>query len=104
MVQLVQKIYTKLVPISSIMRLIKIPEGGVKVLVQGIARAQVKDILADENILSVHVQEMAPYQPTEDVAHHVKLIKEQAEKISLSSHAFSPDFHIILSKCMILTK
>lgn len=84
--------------ISSIMRLIKIPEGGVKVLVQGIARAQVKDILADENILSVHVQEMAPYQPTEDVAHHVKLIKEQAEKISLSSHAFSPDFHIILSK------
>lgn len=84
--------------ISSIMRLIKIPEGGVKVLVQGIARAQVKDILAEEKTLSVHVQEMPAYESNDAIAHHIKLIKDQAEKISLSSHAFSPDFHVILSK------
>ena len=36
--------------ISSIMRLIKIPEGGVKILVQGICRAHVKEIITDNDI------------------------------------------------------
>lgn len=85
--------------ISSIMRLIKIPEGGVKILVQGIAKARVKDIITDEDILTVLAEEIAPDQSeSEDLSQHIKLIKEQAEKISTSNHAFSPDFHIILSK------
>jgi ATP-dependent Lon protease len=87
--------------ISSIMRLIKIPEGGVKILVQGIAKARVKDIITDEDVLTVRAEEIpvdTPELETEDLSQHIKLIKEQAEKISASNHAFSPDFHIILSK------
>lgn len=85
--------------ISSIMRLIKIPEGGVKILVQGIAKARVKDIITDGDILTVQAEELAPEESkAEDLSQHIKLIKEQAEKISTSNHAFSPDFHIILSK------
>ncbi len=86
--------------ISSIMRLIKIPEGGVKILVQGICRARVKEIITDNDTLNVSVEAMA--DPTDDnsqeLLQHIKLIKEQAEKISASTHSFSPDFHIILSK------
>lgn len=47
--------------ISTIMRLIKIPEGGVKILVQGIAKARVKNIITDEDILTVQAEEL----PTE---------------------------------------
>ncbi len=86
--------------ISSIMRMIKIPEGGVKILVQGIAKARVKSILTEENVLSVVAEEIPPIENEDqnEITQHVKLIKEQAEKISSSSHSFSPDFHIILSK------
>ena len=35
--------------VASIMRLIKIPEGGIKILVQGICKAQAKNIMASED-------------------------------------------------------
>src|SRR3989344_6958648 len=77
--------------ISSIMRMIKIPEGGVKILVQGISKAQVKTISTSDNILSVSVEEMAENssENSESINEYIKLIKDQAEKISMSSHAFS---------------
>ncbi len=85
--------------ICSIMRLIKIPEGGVKILVQGIVKAHVKDILTENDILMVEVDHIpVPAEKPEDLAQHIKIIKEQAERIHSSSHAFSPDFHVILSK------
>ena len=86
--------------ISSIMRLIKIPEGGVKILVQGICRARVKDIITDNDVLNVLVDPLIEnYDETsQELVHHIRLIKEQAEKISSSTHSFSPDFHLILSK------
>lgn len=85
--------------ICSIMRLIKIPEGGVKILVQGIVKAQVKDITTENDILMVEVDHLpAPAEQAEDLAQHIKIIKEQAERIHASNHAFSPDFHVILSK------
>lgn len=85
--------------ICSIMRLIKIPEGGVKILVQGIVKAHVKDIITENDILMVEVDHLpAPVEQAEDLAQHIKIIKEQAERIHASNHAFSPDFHVILSK------
>ena len=35
--------------VASIMRLIKIPEGGIKILVQGICKAEAQDIIASED-------------------------------------------------------
>lgn len=85
--------------ISSIMRIIKIPEGGVKVLVQGICKARVKEIITDDNILNVSVEAMTDEPLSmEAAAPYIRNIKEISEKISASNHAFSPDFHIILSK------
>lgn len=86
--------------IASIMRLIKIPEGGVKILVQGIAKAQVNDLVAYEDILKAQIEPIyfEEDQDNTEVAAQIKNIKSVAETISTSSHALSPDFHIILSK------
>lgn len=85
--------------ISTIMRLIKIPEGGVKILVQGLSRARVKSILAEEEILNVVVENFVQDETESETLNTlVKMIKETAEKVGAGNHNFSPDFHIILSK------
>jgi len=85
--------------ISSIMRLIKIPEGGIKILVQGISRARVTDIITDENILNAVTEPLEEEMlAQEELLPYIKNIKEVAEKISISNQSFSPDFHIILGK------
>ena len=86
--------------IASIMRLIKIPEGGIKILVQGICKAQVQDIIASEDNLQATVckLEMPVARNKEEVHAHIKNIKSLTERMAMAGNSFSPDFHIILSK------
>ncbi len=42
--------------VATILRMMKLPEGGVKILVQGTHRAKVEKILTDENILTVKLK------------------------------------------------
>ena len=86
--------------IASIMRLIKIPEGGIKILVQGIAKAVVHHILADDDVLKASIEPIVFVEESEstELTAQVKNLKDIAEKISTAGHALSPDFHIILSK------
>jgi ATP-dependent Lon protease len=86
--------------VASIMRLIKIPEGGIKILVQGICKAEAQNIMASEESLHAHIikLENCSSDNKEQVQAHVKNIKLLAEKMAISGNAFSPDFHIILSK------
>lgn len=85
--------------VASIMRLIKIPEGGVKILVQGICKAQAKEVLAEEETLTAIVERIE-FEPSDkqELAAQIKNIKMLAEKMISGGHSFSPDFHIILSK------
>src|SRR5690606_12047628 len=85
--------------IASIMRLIKLPEGGVKILVQGVSKAQTLDIVTSDNILQAKVRKMnaTPNDPAELTA-CVQKIKKIADQMATSGYTFSPDFHIILSK------
>ena len=89
----------KIGTVASIMRLIKIPEGGIKVLVQGICKAQVKEISTDQETLNAHIDfvELEAGDPTELNA-HIKNIKALTEQMAASGYSFSPDFHIILAK------
>lgn len=86
--------------VASIMRIIKIPEGGVKILVQGICKARVTSLSADEEMLTATVKEAVFDYNHDDaeVAAQIKNIKELAEKMAATGQAFSPDFHVILSK------
>jgi ATP-dependent Lon protease len=85
--------------IATIMRLIKIPEGGIKILVQGIGKGRAIDIISDNDILQARIDRFA-LEPseTDTLLPQIRSIKSIAEKMATSGHSFSPDFHIILSK------
>lgn len=85
--------------IATIMRLIKIPEGGIKILVQGIGKGRAIDIISDNDILQARIDRFA-LEPSETdmLLPQIRSIKSIAEKMATSGHSFSPDFHIILSK------
>jgi ATP-dependent Lon protease len=85
--------------VATIMRLIKIPEGGIKILVQGVCKARVRNILAEQDMLHAHVEKLEhePVDP-DTLVPQVRSIKTIAEKMASSGHSFSPDFHLILSK------
>ncbi len=86
--------------VATIMRLIKIPEGGVKILVQGISKARVQELQANDEMLSATVKDVPFASNSEDpeLAAQIKNIKELAEKMAAAGQSFSPDFHVILSK------
>lgn len=87
--------------VASIMRLIKIPEGGIKILVQGLCKAQVKEIITHEESLQVIIEEFSQEETSDNESElnaQIKNIKELAEKMSMSGNTFSPDFSMILSK------
>jgi ATP-dependent Lon protease len=85
--------------VATIMRMIKIPEGGIKVLVQGLCKAVVREIIADDAMLSGLITPcQEPSDDETDIAGHIKAIKDLAERVNSSGQFFSPDFHIILSR------
>jgi ATP-dependent Lon protease len=86
--------------VASIMRLIRIPEGGVKILVQGLSKARTTEILAEENSLYAIIEkvEALPITNQDEITAQIRNIKTLTEKMSVSGQAFSPDFHLILSK------
>ncbi len=86
--------------VASVMRVINIPDGGIKILVQGISRAFIHDIVAEEEILNATIEPFSYEDDPSgaDVQAQIKNIKDMAEHISASGYALSPDFHIILSK------
>ncbi len=85
--------------IASIMRLIRIPEGGIKILVQGVCKAQALDIITENDMLQANIKriELEKTDPA-DLMVPIKNIKKIAEQMATSGYTFGPDFHIILSK------
>jgi ATP-dependent Lon protease len=86
--------------VASVMRVIKVPEGGVKILVQGIAKAKVEKIVTTNDILTAHivVLDFKPQEDSPELLAQIKNIKVLAEKMAQSGQSLSPDFHLILSK------
>ena len=85
--------------IATVMRLIKIPEGGIKILVQGVSKARALDIMTDDNMLHAKVQKLQDEEiNAAELTACVQKIKKIADQMATSGYTFSPDFHIILSK------
>lgn len=86
--------------VASIMRIVKIPEGGVKVLVQGMYKGISREIIADESMLRAHVDILDQSLGCDDheVNAQIKNIKELTERMDSAGQSFSPDFYTILSK------
>lgn len=84
--------------IANIMRMVEMPEGGIKVLVQGVCKARALEIYTDNNLLSAKVDKIKMDESPESIAPYINNIKELAEQVASSGQNFSPDFHVILSK------
>jgi len=86
--------------LASIMRLMNIPDGGIKILVQGVSRVRIKDLVAHDEGLQAAV-ELIPIeaeQNSPEIVAQLNNIKSAAEKISASGQLFSPDFFTIISR------
>lgn len=86
--------------VASIMRLINIPEGGVKVLVQGISKARVKELIANEQGIQADVERVTMITDSSDIeiTAQINNIKNVAEKMASAGQFFSPDFFAIISR------
>ncbi len=85
--------------VASIMRLIKIPEGGIKILVQGISKAYAHEVIAEEEILHARIEKLDIEENDQATLFTAtKNIKALADKMASAGYTFSPDFHLILSK------
>ncbi len=80
--------------ISAIMRLIKLPDGRIKILVQGLLRARVKGVVKEEPFLEVEVEELKekPPQESTELTALVRTIKEGVAKIASYGKPLPPDF------------
>lgn len=85
--------------VGSIMRVIKLPDGGVKILVHGLERVHALDIATVDGILQARVKSHPLHvDDLNRVTGVIKQIKQLADQMSGSSQTFSPDFHLILGK------
>jgi ATP-dependent Lon protease len=85
--------------VGNIMRTIDLPEGGLKILVQGLCKARVSTLISQGDTLcaSIELLERIQEDPLE-IEHCVQQIKTISEKIAMHGYPFSPDFHAILTK------
>jgi len=90
----------KIGTVASIMRVIKLPDGGIKVLVQGICKASTTKIFSKDDYLKAQIKKIDMQAPeSEDVLHEqINNIKQLTEKMVTTGQTFNPDFHMILSK------
>lgn len=86
--------------VASIMRLIKLPEGGIKILVQGISKAKATQLIAEDKSLRAQVKaiHLITQGKEQIIDAHIKNIKMLTERMASTGNSFSPDFHVILSK------
>lgn len=85
--------------IANLMRVVQLPEGGIKILVQGITKGRMSELISDENSLSARVEPFeANNEDSQECQALIKSIRQVAEKMSAQGQSLSPDFHIILGK------
>lgn len=85
--------------VASVMRVINVPDDGIKVLVQGVYRAQVQDLMVRDDMLLAEI-DLVEFNAilSDSTQALINNIKEVAEQLSMSSQTITPDFYAILSK------
>ncbi|MBT3827576.1 endopeptidase La [bacterium] len=86
--------------IASIIRMINLPEGGVKILVQGVAKATTQQLEASPNALEAMVQLVVQEKSSSEreITCITQQIREMAQAMASAGKIFSPDFHLVISK------
>lgn len=92
--------------VGNIMRVMNLPEGGIKILVQGIVKARVEEIVSDNDLLQAKiilpvVNAEDAEKPAFDVVEaeaQVRNIMGVVERLASTGRMFSHDFHAIVSQ------
>jgi len=89
----------KIGTVGTIMRVMNLPEGGIKVLAQGISKAHVTEVLSGQDILQAKIEVASISEfDAKKTEFQIKNIQSLIERISASGRLFSPDFQAILSQ------
>ncbi|NDD53169.1 endopeptidase La [bacterium] len=88
--------------VSNIMRIMHLPDGGIKVLTQGMCKAQVEEVISDQELLQARVTvidpEIAKMCDADVIDKHIKNLLAIVERMASSGRMFSPDFQAILAQ------
>ncbi|MBF0463750.1 MAG: endopeptidase La [Nitrospirae bacterium] len=85
--------------VGLIMRMLKLPDGRVKILVQGITKARCSDIHEKDNIFIAHIQKIEEKKPdvlSLEVEALIRSVKEQIEKALSFGKTILPDIMIVI--------
>ena len=85
--------------VAMIMRMRKLPDGRIKILIQGLAKARIKEFVATEPYYQVKVQKIESQQVTASPATIEALartVKENLEKVISLGKILSPDIMMVL--------
>ncbi len=83
---------------GSITRMLKLPDGRVKILIQGLTRVKIKEYKQTQPFYSVSVEAIqdAPVVETVEVQALIRTAKEQVEKVISMGKAMQPDALILI--------
>lgn len=88
--------------VGNIMRIMHLPEGGVKVLTQGICKAHVQEILSEQEMLQARIAALDPEQAQKceqtEIDQQLKNLYMIIDRMASSGKLFSPDFQAILAQ------
>lgn len=86
--------------VASIMRVIKLPDNSIKILVQGMCKARATDLFTKDGILQTRLDPLSTTidPDTTEVTAQMRNIKDIAERLAANGQSPTPDFHLILSK------
>ena len=87
--------------VANIMRVMNLPDGGIKILVQGIIKATVKEVLQDQDSLKVKLTTLQFEQNEEnkkEIENKLKNVLSLVERLGSIGSIFGPDFLILLSQ------
>jgi len=85
--------------VAMIMRMLKLPDGRVKILVQGLAKARITEFVDMKPFFSVRIeriQEPAAPEPSLETEAFLRMIKEQISKITSLGKSISSEVTVIL--------
>ncbi|KKR95550.1 MAG: Lon protease [candidate division TM6 bacterium GW2011_GWE2_41_16] len=86
--------------IATVMRVIQIPNNGIKILVNGVSRARVLNITTERNVLEATVEKI-PFEMQPNSVRIDRMIndlRESASRLIEQGGSIGPDFNAILSK------
>jgi ATP-dependent Lon protease len=87
--------------VATIMRAMDLPDGGIKVLTQGVIRAKVEEISPEEDVLHAKIKP-APFenakQNKESLERKIREIASMGEKVNETTGFLGADFQAILSQ------